>query len=243
MKITAFNGTHKIGQSNTAIMVEAFLQGAADAGAETEHIRLAGMTISPCRACKACWQNTPGACVIKDDMAALIEKFINSDMVILASPVYTDNISGLLKVFLDRLITIGDPHWELDEHGESRHRRRYPKPTQLITISNCGYPEQSHFAVMQVFFRRLCRNMHLELAGEIYRGAGGLLSGIVPEFSEHISSYLQLVRRAGNEAVTAGRVSPELLLALEAPLIPLPDFNKIFLAKVNMLADSMNSSA
>jgi len=243
MIITAFNGTHKTGPSNTAIIVDAFLQGAAGAGARTEHIRLAGHKIQPCLACKACWQRTPGKCVIQDDMAVLTEKFINSDLVILASPIYTDNVSGLLKVFLDRLITTGDPHWEFDEHGESRHCRRHPKPTRLVAISNCGYPEQSHFDVLRLFFRRLCRNMHLELAGEIYRGAGGLLAGIVPEFSEHIDRYLNLVKQAGRETAATGRIPTDLQQALEAPLIPHPDFNRMFLAKVNQLADRLSSSA
>ena len=81
--------------------------------------------------------------------------------------------------------------------------------------------------------------MHLELAGEIYRGAGGLLAGIVPEFSEHIDRYLNLVKQAGRETAKTGRISAELQQALETPLIPLPDFNRMFLNKVNQLADRL----
>lgn len=241
MKITAFNGTHKTGASNTAILVDHFLGGATEAGAEVEHIRLASLKIQPCMACKACWQQTPGRCVINDDMAIMIEKFITSDVVVIASPLYTDNVSGLLKTFLDRLIVTGDPHWEFDEHGESRHQRRYQRPVKLIAISNCGYPEQSHFDVLRVFFRRMSRNMHLELAGEIYRGAGGLLSGIVPEFGEHLNHYLNLVVKAGLETVQLGRISNGLHEKLEAPMIPVPGFNQMFLNKVNQLVNAHKS--
>ena len=238
MKITAFNGTHRTGDSNTAILIDHFLQGAAAEGAQVEHIRLTAAKIQLCTACKACWQKTPGKCFIKDDMSMLIEKFISSDVVVLASPIYADNISGLLKTFIDRLIPIGDPHWELDEKGESRHCRRYQNPTKLVVISNCGYPEQSHFDVLRLYFRRMCRNMHLELSGEIYRGAGALLAGGVPEFAEYLSDYLKLVKNAGQEVVRQGRVSDTLTEKLEAPMIPLPGFNQIFLKKVNQIVNA-----
>ncbi|HAE37198.1 MAG TPA: flavodoxin family protein [Candidatus Riflebacteria bacterium] len=241
MKITAFNGTHRTGESNTAILIDHFLQGASSAGAQIEHVRLAKTKIQPCTACKACWQKTPGKCVIRDDMSTLVEKFTSSDVVVLASPIYADNVSGLLKTFIDRLIPTGDPHWELDEKGESRHCRRYSKPTKLVAISNCGYPEQSHFDVLRLYFRRMCRNMHLELCGEIYRGAGALLAGGVPEFSEYLSGYLRLVENAGQQVVQQGRVSETLAEKLEAPIIPLPGFNQIFLAKVNQIVDAQIS--
>lgn len=238
MKITAFNGTHKIGESNTAILIDHFLQGAAAEGTQVEHVRLIQAKIQPCTACKACWQNTPGKCVIDDDMSALLEKFISSDIVVLASPIYADNVSGLLKTFIDRLIPVGDPHWEFDQHSESRHCRRHAKPAKLVAVSNCGYPEQSHFDVLRLYFRRLCRNMQLELCGEIYRGAGALLAGDVPEFAGYLTSYLDLVKEAGREVVRQGRVSETLTESLEAPMVPLPGFNQIFLAKVNQLVDA-----
>lgn len=238
MKITAFNGTARHGQSNTALMVDSFLAGAQQAGAEVEHIRLAGLKISPCTACKSCWKKTPGHCVIRDDMAMLLEKFTTADLVIFATPIYVDNVSGLMKTFFDRLIPTGDPHWEFDESGECRHMKRHAKPTGLVTISNCGYPEQSHFDVLRLLFRRMARNMHLELCGEIYRGAGGLLSSEIPEFSSFIEDYLGKVHAAGVETATGGRISASLQSSLEAPLIPLPGFNEMFLKKVNQMVDS-----
>jgi len=171
-------------------------------------------------------------------MSTLLEKFISSDIVVLASPIYADNVSGLLKTFIDRLIPVGDPHWEFDEHGESRHCRRHAKPTKLVAVSNCGYPEQSHFDVLRLYFRRMCRNMHLELCGEIYRGAGALLVGAVPEFAGYLASYLDLVKEAGREVVRQGMVSETLTERLEAPMVPLPGFNQMFLAKVNQIVDA-----
>jgi FMN-dependent NADH-azoreductase len=238
MKITAFNGSHKKSNSNTSVLVEWFLDGAREAGAAVEHVKLATCHIGLCTACKACWNQTPGKCVINDDMACLVQKFIESDTVVFASPIYVDNVSGLLKTFLDRLIVVGDPHWEFDENNESRHRRRYDKPAGILAISNCGYPEQSHFDVQRLFYRRMCRNMHMKLAGEIYQGAGALLSGIVPEFSEFVKNYQEMVHTAGQEVARTGMISDILQTELEKPLIPLPGFNRLFLEKVNSIVDA-----
>lgn len=237
MKITAFNGSHKKEGSNTSVLVDWFLAGARDAGAQVEQIKLSACRIERCMACKACWNKTPGKCVTQDDMASLVEKFISSDIVVFASPVYTDNVSGLMKTFLDRLIVVGDPHWEFDENGESRHCRRYDKPTGLIAISNCGYPEQNHFDTQRVFYRRLCRNMHMTLAGEIYCGAGALLAGIVPEFSDFLNAWQKMVFACGQQVERNGKIASDLQKKLEEPMIPLPDFNRKFLEKVNRMAD------
>ncbi len=239
MKIVAFNGTHKQKSSNTEVLVENFLLGAKDAGAETESVRLISKRINPCLACKACWTKESVKCVIDDDMKHLIKLFIEADIVVFACPVYADNITGIMKTFIDRLMPIGDPHWELDSNGESRHCMKYDKPFGLIAISNCGYPEQSHFSVLRTFYRRFCRNSQMTLCGEIYRGAGAFLTMQTPEFSKLVTNYLKLVQQAGREVVLGKKISNDLSKKLEAPWIDDPEFNSQFLCKVNELADRM----
>jgi len=142
--------------------VEAFLAGAREAGAETENVFLAKKKIAPCIACYACWMKTPGKCTQRDDMDELLDKVIASDVVVFATPVYVDNVTGIMKDFMDRLIAIGDPHWERDENGECRHLMRNPKPAKIVVISNCGFPQQSHFQVIRLYYRRVARNIHAD---------------------------------------------------------------------------------
>jgi multimeric flavodoxin WrbA len=77
------------------------LEGAAEAGAETEMIDLADHPVIPCTACEACSLN--GICVHNDGVPTLVARMQEADALILGSPVYIDNISGQMKVFFDRL--------------------------------------------------------------------------------------------------------------------------------------------
>ena len=127
MKITAFNGSPRGKKGNTHIMVEEFLNGAKEAGADVENIFLVEKEINHCLGCFNCWVKTPGKCVIKDDIEELLPKFIHSDIVIFATPVYVDNVTGIMKNFMDRLIPLVDPHFEKDEGGECRHLKKFKK--------------------------------------------------------------------------------------------------------------------
>ena len=65
-----------------------------------EIIYLRDKKIQHCKGCLTC-HNTPN-CIIQDDMKNLIQKLINSEILIIATPNYFDNVSGLLKDFIDR---------------------------------------------------------------------------------------------------------------------------------------------
>lgn len=233
MKITAFNGSPRAERGNTHVMVEAFLAGAREAGAETDNVFLAKKKIAPCIACYACWMKTPGKCAQRDDMDELLDKVIASDVVVFATPVYVDNVTGVMKDFMDRLIAIGDPHWERDENGECRHLMRNPKPAKIAVISNCGFPQQSHFQVIRLYYRRVARNIHAELIAEIYRDGGALLTTSTPELQPLVARYKKLVERAGREVVEQSRLSPETIAKLEEPLIPSPTYVEDFVRFAN----------
>lgn len=235
MKIVAFNGSPRAEQSNTHIMVEAFLAGAQGAGAEVENVFLAEKKIRHCLGCFSCWLKSPGVCIQADGMEELLEKYLSADVAVFATPLHNDNVSALMKNFIDRLLPAGDPHFEKDPDGEVRHvRGRTPAP-KFVMMANCGFPEQSHFQVLRLLTRRMARNYHTEFIGEIYRGAGSLLQD--EEMRPFVDAYRDLLRKAGVEVVTAGRISPETSQILEQPLIPAPGSVDIFIANANAFMD------
>lgn len=239
MRITIFNGSPRAEAGNTHVMVEAFMKGARKGGAEVENVFLARKEIKPCRGCFGCWLKTPGECVIKDDMAELLKKFAGSDIVVFATPLYVDNVTGIMKNFIDRLIPGGDPHFEKDEGGECAHLMRSEKRVKLVVISNCGFPEQSHFQVLELLFKRVARNMRTEVIGEIYRGGGAILKDAPLILKPLISKYKKLLQKAGKEIVENQRLSEGTRSKLEKPLIP----EERYIAEANKYFDKLLSTA
>jgi len=67
---------------------------------DSEIINLKDYNIKFCLGCENCLKRDK--CVINDDMEFLMNKILEADGLILSSPVYIENVSGLLKTFLDR---------------------------------------------------------------------------------------------------------------------------------------------
>ncbi len=65
-------------------------------------IHLRDMNISPCRECYGC-EKTGGECVIKDDMHSIYSHILESDVVILAAPIFFYNFNALAKAMIDRI--------------------------------------------------------------------------------------------------------------------------------------------
>jgi len=100
VKVLAVNGSHRKGK-NTAEMLKAVLEGAAELGAETELLELMDYQIKECIACNKCLFKAE--CTIQDDdMAELSVKLQASDGIVFGSPVYFANVTGRLKDFIDR---------------------------------------------------------------------------------------------------------------------------------------------
>lgn len=87
---------------NSDILCNEFMRGAAESGNEVDKIRVAEKKIGFCTGCYAC-RNT-GVCAIKDDMDEVMQKLIDADVIVLASPVYFYSIDAQLKALIDRTV-------------------------------------------------------------------------------------------------------------------------------------------
>jgi len=102
MKVVAFNGSARK-NGNTAILVNHVFQELEKEGIETELMQLAGKKIRGCIACNKCFENKDQRCSVTHDVLnSCIEKMIEADGIILASPTYFANISTELKALIDR---------------------------------------------------------------------------------------------------------------------------------------------
>lgn len=87
---------------NSDVLCDEFARGATESGHEVEKIRVAEKNVAPCSACYCC--KNGGECVHKDDMAEILQKMIDADVLVLASPVYFYSIDAQLKAVIDRTV-------------------------------------------------------------------------------------------------------------------------------------------
>ncbi len=121
MKVLGIMGSPRRG-SNTDILLDKALEGAAQAGAEVEKVLISKLKITPCLEIYACLKD--GNCSIKDDMRELYDKLVEADHVILASPIFFYGITAQAKALVDRSQALWVRKHVLKTLGEDRRERR-----------------------------------------------------------------------------------------------------------------------
>ena len=103
MKVTIFNGTPRK-NGNTATMTSSLKKKIEAFGAEVDEHFLYDMDIKGCMNCDVCQSSGElKECTIKDDAIGLIKRFVSSDLIILASPVYMWHLTASLNAFMERM--------------------------------------------------------------------------------------------------------------------------------------------
>lgn len=102
-KVLILSGSPRKG-GNSDTLCDEFARGAEQSGNEVEKIFVADKKIGYCKACYYC-RNHDGECIIKDDMASVLQKMIDADVIVLASPVYFYSIDAQLKALIDRTVS------------------------------------------------------------------------------------------------------------------------------------------
>ncbi|MGN1086593.1 MAG: flavodoxin family protein [Porcipelethomonas sp.] len=87
---------------NSDTLCDRFAQGAEESGHKAEKVFLAAKNIGYCRGCGVC--NSTHKCVQKDDMAEILDKMVDADVIVLATPVYFYSMDGQMKTFIDRTV-------------------------------------------------------------------------------------------------------------------------------------------
>lgn len=106
MKVIAINASARK-DGNTAILVHTVFEELNKEGIETELVQLSGQVIEPCKACWACGGQKN--CVHRKDVfQEVFEKMVQADGILLASPVYSANISANMQALLERAAVVTD---------------------------------------------------------------------------------------------------------------------------------------
>jgi multimeric flavodoxin WrbA len=239
MHITLFSGSPRKEKGVTHLIAKNFLAGAKKAGVETDYIFLEEKKISHCTGCFACWFKTPGRCVIKDDMQKLLDQYMTSDIVVLASPIYVGSVTGIMKDFIDRMLPIFDPRVKKDDNGHYHHLPRYKSYPDVVVISNGSNPGQSHFEFFRSIFDFMRIVYKMNIIGEIFIGGGPILQGFVPSVEDKVDEYMRLLQNCGEEIVQKRMISKNTQQKLQEPLVPFDqafeDVNQVIEALIDDL--------
>jgi len=104
MKVLALNGSARK-NGNSATMLKHATKGAKKAGAETKLINLFDLNYKGCTGCVSCkllGGRSFGRCARRDGLTTVLTEAIESDVLLLASPIYFNDVTGMLRSFLER---------------------------------------------------------------------------------------------------------------------------------------------
>ena len=107
MKIAVFNGSPR--KENTAALIDAFCEGAKEAGHEVEVYHVGRMKIAGCLGCGYCHTKGEGNCIQKDDLEKIMPAYKEADMIVFASPIYYFTMTAQMEAAIQRVFCIGKP--------------------------------------------------------------------------------------------------------------------------------------
>jgi len=216
VKILALNGSHRGEAGCTQWLLNKMAEGAIDAGAEFEIVTLANHEIVPCTGCEIC--HTPEhylKCVFAetDEVEAIHAKMRAADIYIFATPVYVFTLSGLMKIFLDRLnSTLGSSELCVTKSGLFFGKvdpNFHSKPFVVLTC--CGNVENETVKNVVAYYKTFARFFDAPIVGVLTRKSIGVM-GIgngqekgeqKPVITEVSNAYIQ----AGRELALQGRIT------------------------------------
>lgn len=176
MKVVTLLGSPRE-KGNSAILAGVIEGALSGRGHETVTHRLNNLDFKGCQACGACKQKRE-KCVIRDDLAPVLDNVHDADIVILASPVYWGDVSAQMKGFIDRIYSFLVPGFMT----EPVKHRLLPGKKLVFILTQAASAEMYD----DVFPRYNSFFQQLEMFDEVYfiRGCGVNEPGEVNELGE-----------------------------------------------------------
>ncbi len=224
MKVIAINGSPHMDEGNTAMILNPFLDGMREAGADVEQFYTRKLKIEPCHGDLSCWLKVPGKCALRDDMQMLYPKFMDADVIVWGVPLYYLSVPGPLKNLIDRQMPLHVPGMKA------------PKKPKVVLVSTCGAWEISVFRLLLWWMKALYGSAKDlkelgEIAGmeETAEFAGALLrphaDGMKPMLEtgdgrKLLEDVFQAAREAGRQLAGEGRIDEGILQRVSKELMP-----------------------
>jgi multimeric flavodoxin WrbA len=217
-RVFAINGSPRMDKGNTAVVLEPYLEGMMEAGAEVERVYAGQLDVQPCTGEMHCWYRKPGECYIQDEMQALYPKLRAAEILVLATPVYIP-LPGRMQDLINRLCPLVVPQLETRE-GRTRARfRDEVRIKKIVLVASSGWWEIGNFGTVERIAEELAENAGVEYAGAVLRPHASLLRQ-GGELASAAEAVLEAARKAGYDLIREGAMAAETLAAISRPLVP-----------------------
>jgi multimeric flavodoxin WrbA len=154
MKITILNGN----PNTDNVKFDNYLKELSDLLKTSKHevtiLQLRDIDVRFCIGCWDCWLKTPGECFVADGSRDICREYINSDLVLFASPVIMGFTSALLKKAHEKLLPLLLPYFELVQN-EIHHVARYDKyPLMALLLEKGKDTDEEDIEIISDIYRR-----------------------------------------------------------------------------------------
>lgn len=159
-KVTVIFGSPRK-HGNTASLLKPFMEEMLCAGAEIDYYDVYEKKIAGCRACLGCQRDkTKVSCVIMDDMQPILNSLTESDLIVVAAPVYLWSAPAPVKAALDRTVYSSCKYYGDDPHGPALFKGK-----SVALITTCGYSVEKGTDLYEEMIRRYCKHVKMIYAG------------------------------------------------------------------------------
>jgi hypothetical protein len=201
MKILILNGSPNQDKGNTGSMITALKEGLKVENPEIITKNVYQLEIKPCQGCVSCWIQTPGKCIQKDDMENILPLIAESDILILATPVYVDGMTGQLKTLIERMIPLVKGRVELRNDHMRHLPRDNKKQGKILLVSPSAFTERDNHAPLVSHVKGIAKHLNYSYVGEIL--APGFRWGYNEESQR---KALEIISNAGELLVKEGSI-------------------------------------
>lgn len=135
--IIGINGSPR--KKNSSEMLDFALRGAESKGANVERIDLGKLQYSGCKSCFACKLKDGksfGKCAVRDDLTPVLNKILAADAVIISTPIYWGDVTGMVRNLVERMLFPGLTYMKDGTIA-------YDKPVDVGLIFTMGMPDLS----------------------------------------------------------------------------------------------------
>ena len=206
MNILILNGSPNLEKGKTGTIIKTLEKGLNKANPRITTKYVYKLKVNPCQGCFSCWTNTPGNCIHKDDVEEILKLVADSDLMILATPVYVDGMTGPMKVLLDRFIPLLKGRVELREDHMRHIVREHVKRGKIALVSSSGFAEMDNFDPLVTHVKALSKNLGLDYVGEVLVPSAWYL-----RYDEEIQvKASSIIESAGRNLVEIGMIPSDV---------------------------------